>query len=369
MRLFGRGNILPAGLDLGYDGVKLLQLEATPDGLAVVAALRRPLPPEAAGDPVLRLKAGTELARQMLSQAGFVGRKIVASLPREFVHFRTVRVPTGSAEKVDKAARSEAPRVFDFDLSRARVHYLNVGEVHHGGGGQTEVIVAASPDAHIRQFLLALDNAGFDAEALDLEPCALFRAADRLTPNRESCAVLDVGCAHSQLVIGGGGRVRFIRQIGTGARHVHEVVSQRLGVGADEARQLCKRLSEQPVLPDSQRDPVRRAVFDASRGVLTALAEEVARGLRYSAVAFRGTQPSRLIVVGGGATDASLRTALAAALDVPVEPGRWIDRLDLTNLRDADRDTSPEQWAVALGLALKVAKPQPTRAAAEILQV
>src|SRR3954469_16592626 len=83
---FTRAQVLPIGVDIGHDSVKMLQVEAVGSNLEVTAAAKMPLPPEVKADPALRMPLASGLIRQMLRQHPFRGRQVVAALPREVVH-------------------------------------------------------------------------------------------------------------------------------------------------------------------------------------------------------------------------------------------------------------------------------------------
>ena len=48
----GKANVQPIGMDIGYDSIKLLQLETAGDALAVHCAASMPVPAEMRGDPM-----------------------------------------------------------------------------------------------------------------------------------------------------------------------------------------------------------------------------------------------------------------------------------------------------------------------------
>src|SRR4051812_21537210 len=87
------------GLDLGSSGVKMLQLRTTPDGVTEVAAASRVETPRLIGlSPALKQTAIIKAIRDALRAGMFVGRRVVAALPRASVQLRTIRVtPSATA--------------------------------------------------------------------------------------------------------------------------------------------------------------------------------------------------------------------------------------------------------------------------------
>src|SRR5436190_677943 len=92
---FKRTHPQPIGLDVGHDSVKLLQVETVGEStVRAVAAMRHYFPPDVRSQPALRMAAAVEPIRRMLREGGFVGRRVVAALPREILHVKNFRLPT-----------------------------------------------------------------------------------------------------------------------------------------------------------------------------------------------------------------------------------------------------------------------------------
>src|SRR5688572_3509277 len=91
------------GLDVGSESIKMLQLTATAGGLRVGAALRVPLPDEVRGNPDRRVEFAGKTVRNALRQGTFRGRRVVAALPKELVHYKTHRLPPMAADELPMA--------------------------------------------------------------------------------------------------------------------------------------------------------------------------------------------------------------------------------------------------------------------------
>jgi type IV pilus assembly protein PilM len=334
-----------------------------------VAAARSVFPPETRTDPALRMPAAAEMIRQMLRQQPFKGRSVVATLPREIVHVKNLRLPQMPAAEIDSAVQFEAPNVFPFNVEKSRVHYLPAGEVRQGTDVRQEVIVMAAKDEDVNNYLELLHRAGVVVESLDVEPCALFRTWERFVRRKEDetqvCVLVDVGWRRSQVVIGRGRDINFVKPIDIGSHQLQEAVSRKLGISIEEAQALRQRLLESELTSEilgagaaasARRDPVRQAVFDATRSIIEELGREIALCLRYFSVAFRGQRPGRLKLLGGEACNVQLQTVLNSVLPIPAEIGRPLCSVDLSNMRPADRRGPMCEWAMAFGLGMKLAR-------------
>src|SRR5687767_5539049 len=210
-----RAQTLPIGVDIGHDSVKMLQVEAVGTSLEVTAAAKMPLPAEARRNPELRLPEASNLIRQMLRQHPFRGRNVVAALPREIVHTKNLRLPQMPATELPAVVRFESRNVFPFDTDQARVHYLAAGEVRQGAEVRQEVILVAAKNDEVNAVVEHLHGAGAVVESLDIEACALYRSVERFIRRKEDendvNVLVDVGVRRSQVVIGRGRDISFIK--------------------------------------------------------------------------------------------------------------------------------------------------------------
>src|SRR4051812_38665353 len=182
-----RSQVQPIGLDLGLDSIKMLQLEVVGDQtLSVVAAAKQTLPEEARNQPPeVRLAVSMDLVRQMLRHNQFSGRSIVATLPRQIVHVKNLRLPMMPSAEVESAVHFEARNIFPFDTDQATIRHLPAGEVRQGSDTKLEVIAVAAQHSEISPFVEQLHRCGVVIESLDFEPSALYRCVERFIRRRE----------------------------------------------------------------------------------------------------------------------------------------------------------------------------------------
>jgi type IV pilus assembly protein PilM len=365
-------NTQPIGLDLGHDSVKLLQLEvhggsmgesaSAPRTLSVVAAARHAIPEEARTNPARRVALSADVIQRLLAQQPFVGRKVVSTLPRELVHIKNLRMPSIPADELEAAIAFEAKSAFGFDTDDAIVQFLPAGEVRQGNESRQEIIVMAAKNSDIEDYLQQLDKCGVEVAGLDTEITALFRSFERFIRRREDEGevqiLIDIGARRTQVIIGKGRDISFYKPVEIGGLHLLNAISRKLAISLDEARALRQRLldseaSAEPVPTPARRDPVRQAVFDATRSVAEELGQELSMCLRYFTVTFRGHRPTRARLLGGEATDPQLQAVLNQMLNVPVEAGRPLFSVDTSKMRAADRRGPMSQWALAAGLSMR----------------
>lgn len=355
-----RAQVLPIGVDIGHDSVKMLQVEAVGHSLEVTAAAKMPLPAEVKTQPELRVAMASDLIKRMLKEHPFKGRQVVAALPREIVHMKNLRLPQMPAAELPAVVRFEARNVFPFDTDQARVHFLSAGEVRQGAEIRQEVILLAAKNEDVNNVVEQLHRAGVVIESLDIEASAIYRSLERFIRRKEDendvNVLVDVGVKRSLMVVGRGRDISFIKPIEIGGFHFHDAVSRKLGITPEEAEALRRRLVEagEPADAAARRDPVRQAVFDATRGPMEELGREISLCLRYFSVTFRGHRPNKLRLIGGEACDPQLQSLLNSALVIPVEMGKPLFSVNTSRMKPTDRRGSMSEWALALGLGLRM---------------
>lgn len=337
----------------------MLQLEVVDETLSVVAAAQQTLPDEVRGQPELRLPVAMDLVRKMLSNHPFAGRNIVTCLPREMVQVKNLRLPIMPPAEVESAVQFEARNIFPFDIDQAAIRYLPAGEVRQGSDTRLEVIALAAQSQEINTFIEQLHRCGCVIESLDFEPCALYRGIERFIRRREDenevHVLVDIGTLRSQVIIGKGREISFIKPVEIGAVHLHDAVARKLQITIAEARTLRRRLSDAAETGESS-DTVRQAVQDATRSTIEELGREVALCLRYHSVTFRGHKPAKVRVLGAEARDPHLLSILGAVVPIPVEPGRPLSSVNTSRMSHTDRRGSMSEWAVAFGAGLKLTR-------------
>jgi len=165
--------------------------------------------------------------------------------------------------------------------------------------------------------------------------------------------IVDIGQRQSRVIIGRGREVSFYKPLDLGGLHLLDAIARKLGITIDEARALRDRLLEAGEVPTAKKDPVRQAVYDATRSLAEDLARELAMCLRYYSVTFRGQRPARVRLVGPDAIDPQLQAIFKSTLSLPIEPARTLANMDTSRMRATDRNGNLSEWSLSAGLSLR----------------
>jgi len=356
----------PIGLDVGSEGVRMLQLERARDRLSVAAAARWHFPQGAltGADPVQKRQLAVQGVRQLLAQGGFHGRGVVSCLPADRLSVKNIRLPHMPEEELAGAIAWECQERFGFEVSPDRVHYINAGEVRQGTESRDEIILVAVSEEVVNEHLEMLDQMRVVPLHVDSEPNALFRTYQRFLRRAQDessvTVVVDIGLSATKVVVARGATVVLIKTIDVAGDRFNSNVAKELGLSYQEARHLRSRAFESGAPDGAGADQLQWSVIDAVRSPVEALAREIGLCLRYCSVTFRGLRPARIILTGGEAYDSALVKLLGNNLDcqcVVGEPLRGVD-LGAAELGGDGRGMLTE-WSTAAGLALRGIVPVP----------
>ena len=341
---------LPIGIDVDTDVVRLVQLEITAMGGAPASCRVAATASETiVGDGP---SAVWTAARRAMATHRFVDTTVVACLPRDVVHVRSVRVAGNVDDTLDARVLDAAAPLFPFPIDDARIQIVSAGPVRDGDKATCEAVVLAVRHEDVDAFLLPLHEAGLRVAALDAPLTALFRGIDRFTGDwaaDDTRFVVELGRQQSRVAIATGREIRFYKTIDSGIAQLAKAVSRKLGISISDADALRRRLIDRPA-DASTDDPVRQAVFDATRGVAEQFARELVLCQRYYSVMFRGRPPRRLELAGASANDPSLHRIFSSMLGleaVTLQPPAGVES-SLVGLSDGS-------WGAAFGAALKFA--------------
>jgi type IV pilus assembly protein PilM len=349
IRLLTQRRFGPIGVDIGARSVKLVQLTA--DHARVVDAVRWDVPgrQDVPADKAERAAQLTKMLLQSREGRAFRGRDAVVCVGRDDLFLQNLRVPKASADAAQRLAKQEAASRLPYPISEAELQVVPVAEVRQQEAVLTEVLLFACHRDRLRRQLEAVEKAGLNPVAVDIEPAALLRGCRkqyrREEDRRQRLMYVHIGYSSTAVVIAEGNDALFVKYIDLAGRHMDEAVAQRLDMPTGQANALRKHNGDRRA--DQQDPEITQSIAAAVRPIIERLAAELAMCVRYHSVTFRGRPLARMIL-GGGEAIAALSDVLAQRLDVPTELAH-----PLRPFKSAETDIRRGQWDVATGLALK----------------
>lgn len=352
------GSTGPVGIDLGWNGIRLIQLRRGGSGLRLVGRA------ELTGDQARLLDVDPDVAGRRIRAAkrsgGLRGRACSVALPRGVVNVQSLRMPVMSDDELREAVAFEAADRMGVERAELECDVIRTGVTP--GEGREEVMMVAALRSDLDPWLERLAAAGLRPIGLEPGFTALGRWCGRRLRRAvdadDARLVCEVGGSGATVMLLQGGRPVLVKALPVGGDAFDEAVRERLSVSPEAASEIRAARLVDPLARGSEVD---RAVFEAVRPRMAELVRETVLCLRYAGVTFRGVPPSRVVLTGEHAREPRLRELLSEACDLPVEldlgdpaDGDLVAKLVGANgERCDDAAARLSRWAVAAGVALR----------------
>ena len=343
----------PIGLDLGQSAVKIVQLQGNAGKYSLSAHQHLEIPEELRDDGMARLNWFSKNIQKAMKTAEFSGKQCAIGLPPEDTFIRHIKIAKRDEAGTIAAVRLAASKELDYPVLDAIVRHIIVGEAHTEGETKQEVIIVATPQSTIDAYLHLADQLSLEVTGLFIEPLALIDCFSSLfdwgsDETQQAVLYVDIGAAHTQVVIAHRKDPAFIRSITRGADDVQSLLIEALECSTQELVDLRQKM-DQGVDPDN----IDQAYTHLDAWIET-MCQEIETCIRYHNHVFRGGEPvNRVVFTGGAARDRRLCQALAKRLNLPAQIGDPMEALGVNgSLLDNGFSENHPELAVAIGLSL-----------------
>ncbi len=362
----GVGNAV--GIDIGSHSIKVVQMGMTRNGYTLTHAGCTPTPPEALKQGVVDDRvAVADAVKSLLDSMNISTSWVVAAVAGPTVVVRQVRLPAMPEQQLRKSINWEARNHISFPVEDSTVSFQILGTTTVDGTPQMDVMLVATPRELVDSRVEALELAGLEPIAVELEPFALMRSALDLPSmgqsTQETVALVAIGATYTHISIISNGMFILSRSVTVAGNSFNGAIASALGV--DETQAVEIKENEVKVVTDelerAQLSPVGQ---QASRALEPQL-EELVREIRRSFAFYDYQQGpgggstegvSRIILTGGSANLPGLPECLTDQISIPVETVdpfsqgliRFPDPADEQNVRP-----QKHLLATAIGLSLR----------------
>jgi type IV pilus assembly protein PilM len=376
------------GLDIGSHQIKAIYLERKRGGWTVSAAGVTPTPPDSVSEGIVHEpdRVG-ESINALLRERNIPPGDAVAAISGSTVTVRQIRMPNVPNNALPKAVKFEAAKYLP-SVQESAVEYAVLGK--SGEPLQLDVLLVAAPNEMVNSRVAAMERAGLEPVAIDIEAFALLRSLSAAGFDlSEPMAVLNMGAAFTDFHVLYDQSIALTRSIPMGGGMLTQAIVSAANVSVEEAEALKQQLNLQPAPPnfgarnaefgaDEMSDnpqseiqspqlevppPGLDMAMQVTMPFLDEILREVRRSLNFYQSQFSEGAPeasvTRLLLCGGAARMQGLAGFLEERLSVPVSV------LDLFNatghLASVDVGGATREWlrgrsadlAIATGLALK----------------
>ena len=344
-------NVLPIGIDIGTDVIKIAQLVRNGDGLMLQSCAEAVVPAHVRSDPLARLEFFTSAIPKILRNGSFLGKKCILSVPAVNTLVRHVKIPRLDPDSTRTAVLRMAQEELSYPVAEAVVRYLLITEVYTEGEPRQEVLLIAVPRTTIEAYMNMAGHAHMDVLGISIEPLAIADCFGTLfdwaKDEQHSNLFLDIGHATAQVVITHGPKVAFVRNLERGLTLLDESISDAMKISVEEAR--TTRMSATG-LDSSGEDYMK--IKPHLEPWLEGLADSIDKCLLYYQSLHRKSGVSRVVFTGGFAQERRLCQLLAQRLNLPAQVGDPVSGLAGGMERLMGMKTPASSMAVCFGLCL-----------------
>jgi type IV pilus assembly protein PilM len=254
-------------------------------------------------------------------------------------------MPDMTDEELKNAVRFEAEKFIPFDIKEYVLDFHIQGK-DAGEKSNIDILLAAAKRDFVLQKIKIVEEAGFGVNIIDVDSFAATNAFLKnytsIKPDK-TVALLNMGAAHTNLIILKDGVISFVRDLAIGVGSFRISVSKKCGVDMDMPEWLKG-------VPAEKALEIRLC----AKAALASLVDEIKLSFGYHENQ-SGRDINQIYISGGGAGFIGLEEALSEAFGS--KPERWnpFQFLDINpsgiNVDEIARINS--SFAVAAGLALR----------------
>ncbi|HUR48441.1 MAG TPA: type IV pilus assembly protein PilM [Acidimicrobiales bacterium] len=348
------------GLDIGTFGVRAAEIE-TGSGVPKLTRFGQvALPAGAVSEGMVAdAEAVGAAIRRLWREGGFRTKSVVIGVANQGVIVRPAEMARMSPADLTQAIQFEAEELIPIPIEDALLDFQILDDfVSPDGDPRMRILLAAAQRDMVRDFLVAAERGGLEAQAVDPIPFALVRA---LAPTAVDTALGD-GAADAIVSLGGGittmvahqsGVPTFARIQQTGGDQITEAISRELGVDLDAAEDLKRRVGRGPSGTGTESvEEAAAARIVASR--VADMADEIRNSLEFYSGQADAPPLRRVLLTGGASRTAGLLDRLQQNMFIPVEMGRPLSAVEVGDVGiDPSRLAEAEPLlTAAIGLAL-----------------
>jgi type IV pilus assembly protein PilM len=308
-------------IDVGGDNLKMAEFSFLPGGGIVLTgfAFRRFDSRDESEDA----PSFAQVYGEMLIENNFTARGVRLSLAAQNSFQRLSKLPPmlGSGSSISKVVEYEARQTVPYLMSEVEwgyqlIHHQwqeSTTETNEDGTteevmvdrSEYEALFVAMKTDEITKYTDVIENSGRKVLSVDIAPVALFNAAKaaQQVGNDECVLLLNIGGSVSSLMIADHNRA-FMRSIPIGGNSITAQIAKEFGISAEEAEEL-KRRHGFVALGGAYEDPeseLAATISKIARTIMTRLHGEVSRSINVWRAQHGGSQPTRVLLSGGGST-------------------------------------------------------------------
>lgn len=340
------------GVDIGYAGIKLVELKNEKGRARLATYAYANIPSESLEQSLLTDPAGTaELIKKMCDKAKITSKKAISALPMSAVFSSIVNVPTTNDKELKDAVTAQAKKLVKWPIEEAAIDLkvIEKTEKTETQNASSRVLMTAARKMDVDRYIQAFKLAGLELLSLETEAFAEVRSL--IGKDRSTIMIIDMGSLRTNLMVVERGVPFITRSIATGGNAITQTIARTLGIPPEQAETMKRDIkSMQAFTPTGDVGPI-----------LSVLVKPVLDEVRYCMNQYQaqeGGQGSqrrieKIILTGGSSLLPRLPEFLTQQMNVNTYLGNpWARVVYPPDLRPLLDEIGP-RFAVSIGCAMR----------------
>lgn len=260
------------GIDIGYSGVKIVELKNEKGRARLITYAYANVPSESLDKSLLQdIPYTANLLKKMLSKAKTTTKKTIAALPVSSVFSSILSVPTTNEKELKPAIEAQAKKLIPLPIEEVVLDNKVIDKKEKGEeakpgvapagkkGGATRVLVTAAPKTLIAKYQEIAKLAGLELTSLETEAFAEIRSL--IGKDRSTIMIIDMGSLRTNIFIVENGVPFITRSIATGGSAITQTIAKTLGIPMEQAETMKRDIkSMQAFAPTGDLTPILRVL-------------------------------------------------------------------------------------------------------------
>lgn len=205
------------GLDIESQGIKIVELKKTTQGIELVQAKILPIPADCLKEGVIvEPKSIGRVLKEFIEANNILTRKAVAVMEPSLTLLRLLRIPFMSEEETKTILETEANQYVDFKHKAKVIDFCLLEEISEEGIKKVNVLFAASLKEAVNAFIQIAEEADLELIGIDVSALAIIRTlyGTNIRPSSlEPVMLVIIDKENIQLCILKSNRLRFLHAV------------------------------------------------------------------------------------------------------------------------------------------------------------
>lgn len=340
------------GVDVGYAGMKLVELKNEKGRARLITYAYADVPSESLEKSLLNDVPGTaKLLKEMCAKAKTTTKKAIAALPLSSVFSSILSVPTTNEKELKDAVSSQAKKLIPLPLEEVSLDTKIIDKKEKDKKtdtkASTRVLVTAAPKTLVQKYVDLFKQADLELASLETEAFAEIRSL--IGKDRSTIMIIDIGSLRTNIMVVEAGIPFITRSIASGGNAITQTIAKTLGIPLEQAETMKRDIkSMQTFAPTGDLSPI-----------LSVLVKPILDEIRYSFNLYQSQSngtPKRIekiILTGGSSLLPRLSEFITQEMNVNAYLGNpWARVVYPPDLRPVIDEIGP-RFAVPIGCAMR----------------